>query len=458
MHVSSLDNMTFCVRTHILADPVLSTRSPLRILEVGSADVATGSYRSAFDVLDAEYVGVDIEDGPGVDIVLAQPGVLPFEDQQFDVVFSGQTFEHDPQFWRTFSEMARVLRPDGVLFVLVPSTGPVHRFPLDCYRFYPDAMQGLVGVGGMELVTSWVSEFGPWHENVGVFRHQGFDPALRDLRLDTSKPLLAPPQNEHPPGLPESIEHGTGAMDKYQFMSQVHQMLAPRFYLEIGVEYGVSLELAHCDAVGIDPAPQLRVPVAPHHRVAEMTSDDFFRHSDEAAQLPVVDLAYLDGMHLAEHLLKDFMHVERHCGPCSVVIIDDIFPAHPLQAERTRQSRFWTGDVWKMLPLLRGARPDLVLLPVDTYPTGTLLVVGLDPTSQPLWGSYDVFADWMVTLMTTIGDEIIAREGALHPSDPLIERVLGLLRHGRDTQTPEQSLERLRHLVAGAFPRKVSVG
>lgn len=458
MHVSSLDNMTVCVRKHILADPVLAARSPLRVLEVGSADVSKGSYRTAFDRLHTEYVGVDLEDGPGVDLVLDGPGSLPFPDASFDVVVCGQTFEHDPQFWRTFAEMARVVRGDGVVFVLVPSAGPVHRYPVDCYRFYPDAMQGLDGVGGMALVESWVSEFGPWHDHVGVFRPQGFDPALLDVRLDTSKPLLAPPQNEHPPGLPESIEHGTGAMDKYEFMTRVHHLLAPRFYLEIGVEYGNSLALAQCDAVGIDPAPQLQHPVAPHHRVSVMTSDDFFLHSDETAGLPTVDLAYLDGMHLAEYLLKDFMYVERRCGPCSVVIIDDIFPAHPLQAERTRQSRFWTGDVWKMIPVLRGARPDLLLLPVDTYPTGTLLVLGLDPDNRALWERYDVFADWMITLMTSVHEGIVEREGALRPEDPLIERVLGMVRHVREEHDPTPTLERVRHLVAGSFPRKVSLG
>ena len=98
--------------------------------------------------------------------------------RSFDVVLSGQTFEHNPQFWRTLNEMSRVLSPDGVMVIIVPSTGPVHRYPVDCYRFQPDAMAGWAEAAGLAVVEQWISPFGPWHDNVGVFRHRGFDPAL----------------------------------------------------------------------------------------------------------------------------------------------------------------------------------------------------------------------------------------------------------------------------------------
>jgi hypothetical protein len=137
-----------------------------RLVEVGSADVAGGSYRELFPP-PVEYVGVDLAPGPGVDVVLSSPYALPFEDQAFDLAISGQTLEHVPQFWRTFGELARVA---NLVFLIVPSDGPIHRFPVDCYRFLPDSMAGLAEVFDLELVECYRDERGPWRDLVAAFR------------------------------------------------------------------------------------------------------------------------------------------------------------------------------------------------------------------------------------------------------------------------------------------------
>ncbi len=63
----------------------------------------------------------------------------------------------------------RVLRPDGLIFLIAPSAGPIHRYPVDCYRFYPDAFSALAKHAGGVLVESWLDERGPWRDLVGVF-------------------------------------------------------------------------------------------------------------------------------------------------------------------------------------------------------------------------------------------------------------------------------------------------
>jgi hypothetical protein len=321
-------------------------------------------------------------------------------------------------------------------------------------------MQGLANSSGLVLVDQWVSDFGPWHDNVGVFRHPGFDPALAHLTTDLSVEPASELQNSFPTDLPDEIEHGAGTEWKYTFLERLHEHLDPRFYLEVGVFDGASLAIATCDAVGIDPEPVLTHDLAQNHRISRTTSDDFFQLTDEPDELPVVDLAYIDGMHLAEYVLKDFMHVEQHSNRFSVVVIDDIYPAHPLQAERERQSRFWTGDVWKIIPILRGARPDLILLPIDTEPTGTLLVLGLDPDNRNLWASFDIFVEWIMTAMTEVHPDILGRDDKIDPFDPLLPRVLGMLREARQadaahTGSGDDVLDRIRHLVAGALPRRI---
>jgi hypothetical protein len=160
MHPSSMENM------RDLRDRFCS--GPLRVLDVGAADVADGSYRSLFlPSAGHEYLGVDLCPAPNVDLVLASPYELPFEAGTFDLVISGQTLEHVPQFWRTFAEMARVSR--GLVFLIVPSAGPVHRYPVDCYRFLPDSSAALAEHAGLHLVESYVDEREPWRDLVAAF-------------------------------------------------------------------------------------------------------------------------------------------------------------------------------------------------------------------------------------------------------------------------------------------------
>ena len=49
----------------------------------------------------------------------------------------------------------------------------------------------------------------------------------------------------------------------------------------------------------------------------------------------------------------------------------------------------WAGDVYKCLEVLERHRPDLSVLLVNTHPTGTAIVVGVDPSSNVLREAYD---------------------------------------------------------------------
>jgi SAM-dependent methyltransferase len=114
---------------------------PVTVLEIGSQDV-NGSIRSCFGS-DVSYIGVDFADANGVDIVLDDPYVLPFDTASVDVLVCSSCFEHSEFFWLTFQEMARVLKRGGLCYLNVPSNGPVHGWPVDCWRFYPDAGKAL---------------------------------------------------------------------------------------------------------------------------------------------------------------------------------------------------------------------------------------------------------------------------------------------------------------------------
>jgi cephalosporin hydroxylase len=158
------------------------------ILDVGSQDV-NGTLRGVMPE-GAHYLGVDLAPGPGVDEVLEDPHRLPFESARFDVVVSTSCLEHDPCFWLTFSEMLRVTRPGGFIYLNAPSNGPYHGYPLDHWRFYPDAGRALESWSRKVrypavLVESFIGrqEIDPWSDCVMVFAREPLPARLPPVRL-----------------------------------------------------------------------------------------------------------------------------------------------------------------------------------------------------------------------------------------------------------------------------------
>lgn len=171
MHASSFNAMQFLIGK--LVDP--STPRPIRVLDVGSmiADERQTSYRSIFDALPGvEYTGLDMAPGRNVDVVAVDPFKFPLEAESFDFVVSGQAFEHIEFPWLTIQEIARVLKKGGAAIIIAPSSGPEHRYPQDCWRYYPDGMRALAKWAGLECVqaaTNWrETQMFMWGDTIGV--------------------------------------------------------------------------------------------------------------------------------------------------------------------------------------------------------------------------------------------------------------------------------------------------
>ena len=187
---------------------------------------------------------------------------------------------------------------------------------------------------------------------------------------------------------PEQID-----ADYYGLLPRIHSFLEPSTYAEIGVRHGDSLLMARTAraVVGIDPAPCIRAALPPSVRVFTMTSDEFFaRHnlSQELGGAPL-DLAFIDGMHLFEFALRDFLNLERAASPDATILVHDCYPIDRLTAARERATKIWSGDVWKLVLCLKKYRPDLRVSVVDIPPTGLALIRGLDPQSSVLASQLD---------------------------------------------------------------------
>ena len=418
-----MENMQRCYDLIFGGEGLLAERDTVTVLDLGAQDV-NGSYRTVFDQPHFEFIGADLEAGRGVDIVLDDPYVLPFEDESVDVVLSGQMLEHCEFFWNAFAEMARVVRPDGFIILIAPSAGPIHRYPVDCYRFYPDAYAALAKFAGCHLLNLVHDERGPWYDLVGIFSKQPQElperPHRGRLKLDLPVEAAEP-----------ELEVRRGQVPYRDVLTAVHERLKPRSYLEIGVRDGGSLRLAKCPSIAVDPLPRMgRVP--DKVSLYEATSDDFFAYDAEKALTTAPDLVFIDGMHLFEYVLRDFMNVERHAHPGTLVIIDDIFPNHPAQGSRDRRTNVWMGDVWKIVQCLRQERPQLRLDLLDTEPSGLLLVAGLDPDDRKLWSDYNRIMRLYAT--EEFGEpppDVVGRKGAITPTDPTIPQLIDVLREAR---------------------------
>lgn len=129
----------------------------LKILDVGSQVVDGqehfGSYRQFFPNKKWQYIGTDVVEGNNVDVVM-EPYKIPFPDEYFDWVISGQTLEHVEFPWELVKEMARVLKVNGTMIVIAPAKIGIHRFPIDAYRFYPDGMVALCKWAGLKPLKS----------------------------------------------------------------------------------------------------------------------------------------------------------------------------------------------------------------------------------------------------------------------------------------------------------------
>jgi SAM-dependent methyltransferase len=160
------------------------------VVDIGSQDV-NGSLKQVCPP-GLKYVGVDYVAGNNVDIVLDDPYRLPLDDGSVDAVVCSSCFEHSELFWLLFLEILRILKPGGLFYLNVPSNGLFHRYPVDCWRFYPDSGRALVTWAArnglaIQLLESFVGRQSPvaegWNDFIAVFQKGGRGPASYPKRM-----------------------------------------------------------------------------------------------------------------------------------------------------------------------------------------------------------------------------------------------------------------------------------
>lgn len=245
-------------------------------------------------------------------------------------------------------------------------------------------------------------------------------------------------------------------MQRHGLLRRLHQLLEPRTYLEIGVRDGRSLALSRAQTIAVDPFFAIDHEILCDLHLVRSTSDELFarRHPLAHFDEPVIDLAFIDGMHLAEFALRDLINIERYSHAGTVIVLDDVLPRSIEEGGRTRQgtSRHgaWAGDVYKVVSAVLERRPDLVCLEVNTRPTGTAVILGADATNRVLADAYDkMVADMVSPDPQHVPDDTLERRRALDPAAVVSAPIWDGLRAVRGL-TPAAAKSQVSALLTGS--------
>jgi SAM-dependent methyltransferase len=122
-----------------------------RVLDAGAGE---GRFKALFAHTD--YVGIDFALGDRswnyskLD-VLGRLEELPFPDLSFDHVVSIVVLEHTPQPGRVIEEFRRILKPGGMVHLVVPHMWEEHQRPHDFFRFTSGGIRYLLQSGGIRI-------------------------------------------------------------------------------------------------------------------------------------------------------------------------------------------------------------------------------------------------------------------------------------------------------------------
>lgn len=179
----------FFVSRHLLrrdvGDAVRRFSFSGRILDQGCGQKP---YRSLFKSA-TEYTGIDFpafsanKDGEQgcPDVLFDEDYVrtlsLPFESESFDHSVAFQVLEHHPDPRQMLSEMARVIKPGGLILLTMPFMGGLHEEPHDYQRLTPYGFAELLPQVGCEAL--WIKKQGSLASTIALLLHEQIDVTAR---------------------------------------------------------------------------------------------------------------------------------------------------------------------------------------------------------------------------------------------------------------------------------------
>lgn len=209
-----------------------------------------------------------------------------------------------------------------------------------------------------------------------------------------------------------------------RFLDGLHANMLFDWYLEVGCRSGRTFGPVRGKTIAVDPYFRIETNVIgpkPALHILQQTSDDFFASGFLKAMKIKLSFSFLDGLHLFEYLLRDFMGAEANSHKNGVIALHDCCPfSHGMTTRDLNNlpNGAWTGDVWKLIPILKTYRPELKITILDCKPTGLVLVSNLSPTNTTLAKNYDkILAEYTDMTLEDFGADRFAETFALTSSE-----------------------------------------
>ena len=194
----------------------------------------------------------------------------------------------------------------------------------------------------------------------------------------------------------------------YEILAHLHNIIKPKTYLEIGVQSGHSIvhSLKKTLVVGVDPIDKIIYNLPRNTKMFFNTSDKFFAKQNvpKLFKGKPIDFAFIDGMHLFEYVLRDFINTEKFCSEKSVITLHDCIPPDAYISSREFHYGPWTGDVFKIVLILKKYRPDLKIYNYNHV----CVVLNLDPKNTVVIDNYDeILNEYMDLTYDDIAHDIV---------------------------------------------------
>jgi SAM-dependent methyltransferase len=104
-----------------------------------------------------KYLGLDLNPGRNVDVIMPGEYEIPLETESVDLVISGQCLEHVNNPFKLVTEAARILKPGGLMILVAPFIFVEHKHPVDTFRYLPDGMRSLFKEAGLETLDAYTT-------------------------------------------------------------------------------------------------------------------------------------------------------------------------------------------------------------------------------------------------------------------------------------------------------------
>jgi len=132
-------------------------------------------------------------------------------------------------------------------------------------------------------------------------------------------------------------------------------------YLEIGIDQAQCISnITASKKTGVDPSPDVLKMKLKNTEFICVTSDCFFSLYQDK-----YDLIFIDGCHYYQQVYRDIVNSINQLNANGTIVVHDCNPKTEMAQRVPRQSRYWSGDVWKAIVRLRQELTDYEIFVID---------------------------------------------------------------------------------------------